>query len=513
MMAFHLLAEEELEAIPFSYLTEVQPIRKGSTTACTCLSVLVFDLINDLIDDVQSLVAYLGHHFHLSFELLLLTTADEMMPMFDGEIRESVQCVEVLCDRLGVMKPGSESRASWIKVKDAGLSYLATQDQMSAVFRLKDLMNETGEKLTRDLAGQCPGSSVQLFIHLHMIRMTVLVSGGRDTLVDGNVHGYVNSFYRMPENCLSERYMETANVVQALLLKSLNGRLSDDEIKTIHRESVWQSLHFIDHFRVPERERFVKANESVRTGIRQHSRGYVLGGAERYDGDETEKTDEPETSEKAHETLPSLGGNGGVKHSTSVSTEEGRLSVCSDFELSDDKVERSFSTLHDSDRKAVLDLSGQSVGHPDDNRPDVARRTAELHQLEDDIRELTKALSHPQLPVVAAVELEAALKQKQNDREALMLYLRSLEEKQWMTSIPVNSRLQAVADRQAVAQFLMLTLKHVRSVPSSLVQLMSYTLPFQPRSQLCIICRRLGIHESTTTSDQHLVSEIKHRVS
>ena len=426
---------------------------------------------NILLDDIQSLMAYLGHHFYLSFELVLLTTPDEMLPLFEDEVRESAECVEFICDRIGVMKRGSESRASWMKAKDLAFRQLNSIGQRLPVFRMKDIMNEVGEKLTMELAARCPDSTVHMFLHLHMIRMTVAVTGSNDTLLEQNINSYVTSFYRMPDKCLSERYMATASVVQGLLLKSLSETLSDDEIRTVYRQSVWQSLHFIDHFKISEREKMTGASPFV--VVRPPTDGYVLGGNERDDERESEKTDVPERLKKDDE----------AEEAESKSLNESMSEQCSDINVAPE----SHTSMESDDQM-----------------------TEELRKLDDDIQDLVDAVSNPQLPQIVAVELESVLEQKQTVRERL---LQSLQSRLLNGGAPKETVSQSsTLDSQTLTRCLVMTLRHVRPVISSLCQVIRVTLPFLPRSQLCVVCEHLDIHGSATSSDKHLIDEIEQRI-
>jgi hypothetical protein len=426
LLAFHFLVEEQLATLPFGGLAEIQTIY-----------------------DVQSLVAYLGHHFHLSFELLLLTTPDEMLPLFNDEVRESAESVEFICDRIGIMKCGSESRASWMKAKDHALRQADSISQRLPGHRMRDIMNDVGEKLTKELAAQFPGSTVYIFLHLHMIRITVTVTGCNDMLHEDNVNSYVSSFYGMPDKCLSENYMATASVVQGLLLKSLSQTLSDDEIRTVYRQSVWQALHFIDHFKTPERE-MVSAPSSFEV-VCPTTEGYVLGVNEGSNDQETEKADMPEHSKK------------------------------------DEDLEKS----------TCLNVSPHSDQDP----------MEELKRLDREIQDLIDAVSNPQLPSIITVELESALEEKQTFRKEL---LQSLQPKGAQKVLVLQS---SALDSQTLSQYLMMTLRHVRPVMSSLCQVMLVSLPYLPRSQLCVVCEHLAIHDVATRSDEYLIGEIEQRMS
>eukprot|EP00118_Oscarella_pearsei_P011810 m.82090 g.82090 ORF g.82090 m.82090 type:complete len:606 (+) comp36281_c0_seq2:29-1846(+) len=201
------------------------------------------------LDNVGLLVAHLSYNYHLRLELYILVFSPEMFPVIEEDVHASIECIEYLFARLNMASQGDHLRQLWLQVRQLSEKRLSSSTPNAHIQELNEKIVETSRLIATELAQRVSFQVVNIFLFLHVLRLGVAVFSEGGLLVVENMEAYISSFYGMPPSSFTPRFTASVEEVSGLFFETKASSLPADRKHKLTAELIWQSFHFMDHYR------------------------------------------------------------------------------------------------------------------------------------------------------------------------------------------------------------------------------------------------------------------------
>lgn len=229
------------------------------------------------VADEGILTAYFAYHLYLRVELLTLHTVPHMLQTIGPDIRSSMACVERAVSRLGMLKSGSEARVLWSTMRQKIIKYVETGNRHNDRLEIGADFDQLGGLVVNELTQRVSWRLLQLWYHVQNLQAVIGATLLGDSLPPEAADTYLRITDNMGRDCMSEEYFSVLDGVREKMQFAILRPLTDDEVAFIHLKSVWQSDHFLRHFRS---ESFSPSIQSPWQALRSLDSGLGIEAAE-----------------------------------------------------------------------------------------------------------------------------------------------------------------------------------------------------------------------------------------
>jgi hypothetical protein len=199
--------------------------------------------------DNAILTAYFAYHLYLRVELLTLHTVPHMLQTVGPDIRSSMACVERAVSRLGILNKGSEARILWSSMRQKITKYVEIGDRHYDRVEIGEDFNDLGRLIMNELSRVVSWRLTQLWYYAQNLQAVIAATFLGDSIPLEAASTFLRISNNMGRDCMSEEYNAVLNSVQEVVQHAVTRSLTDEEVAFVHEKSVWQSEHFLRHFR------------------------------------------------------------------------------------------------------------------------------------------------------------------------------------------------------------------------------------------------------------------------
>jgi hypothetical protein len=180
-----------------------------------------------------------------------------MAQILEEDVHSSVDCVVYLCNKLHINQPGTACHSKWETLKTTALQALFDSTLRTTVDKL--IAESTG-LLAAELAARVTWPITHVFVCLFTTYLTATLLHNHISPNTDNVLQYVDNSDVIARVCPTEKYLASIEKTRHLLMKNLDGSITDDEFSELTTAAIWQTRNFIYHFQ-PDTLPSVKISE------------------------------------------------------------------------------------------------------------------------------------------------------------------------------------------------------------------------------------------------------------
>lgn len=212
-------------------------------------------------------VAYVAYHLHLRIQLLFRATEDHLLPSIESHLVKSMEAVEKVTCRLGILEQSGTVRATWDCTKSKILQYVRTpsgeQARQDIYLDIRLLCRMMKAKLKAITSRAC----YSLIPHLQNMQALLLVTNEERMMSQDHMRMYICNCVEVPHDLFSDEYVQSLEELLSLMQKGLGQTLSVADIQRSHKLATWQSENVFSQLR--------KSSDQLGLGGRENASVYL----------------------------------------------------------------------------------------------------------------------------------------------------------------------------------------------------------------------------------------------